>query len=322
MLKVSIILVTYNSENYVLEALNGIQLQTYPYLELIVTDDHSGDKTVEVCRSWLESHSNRFIRTELLTSESNTGIPANCNRGLRNATGDWIKFCAADDMLLPGCIHENVEYISSHTDIKVLFSKVDVYNDSFTSSNFLKTIPIDPFNEDSILAPGRGALSQYKLLLTSDRIPFTPSVFLHRNTLLAINGFDERFRILEDHPLWLNLTKNGYRLSFMDKKTVCYRKHSHSVYNTTTKFLINPYFFLLEDFRKEYTYPFLPADLRLSSRYYWYSVQLFRIKQLNRDTRFNRILLSVLTLYLNPFRYFLYIRKLINKGLSKDEFYR
>lgn len=66
---VSVAVVTYNSSKTVLETLDSIYNQTYPNLELIVSDDCSPDNTVEICREWIAGHSRRFIRTELLTVE-------------------------------------------------------------------------------------------------------------------------------------------------------------------------------------------------------------------------------------------------------------
>jgi len=71
---VSLVVVTYNSACFVAEALESVRVQTWNEIELIITDDNSSDDTVEVCRQWLNANSSRFIRTELLTSEVNTGV--------------------------------------------------------------------------------------------------------------------------------------------------------------------------------------------------------------------------------------------------------
>jgi alpha-1,3-rhamnosyltransferase len=171
------------------------------------------------------------------------------------------------------------------------------------------------------MVSGRSADSQYRMLLTSDRLNYTPSVFLHRKTLLSVGGFDERFRLLEDYPLWLNLTKNGHKLYFMDKVTVNYRRHSGAINNTGVDYLVNPNYFKSDNFRKVYTYPYMPDDIRLNQRFFWYASQVFRLGCLNRNKRSNKFLLNLLTVYLNPIRYFLWLRKKIDKRLKNNEFY-
>jgi len=320
---VSIIIVTYNSSQFVTETLESVSQQTWKGIELIITDDCSEDDTVEVCRNWLNENENknRFFRIEIIKSGKNSGVPANANRGLNAATGDWMAFLAGDDTLKTDYIRDNMTYIASRPEIKVLLSGIEVYQDTFEPQNLLKTTPEDAYNQHSIVTPGRSADSQYRMLLLHDRIHYTPSLFIHREALLSVGGFDERFRLLEDYPLWLNLTKNGYKLYFMDKVTVNYRRHSKSIYNAGNGYLIEPNYFLEEDFRKIYTYPNMPVDIRLNKRFFWYVSQIFRCNWLNRDTKPNRFLLSLLTIYLNPFKYFIMIKKLLNKNLQNNEFY-
>lgn len=61
---VSIIVITYNSEKYVLETLESAKAQTYLNIELIVSDGGSVDNTVEIRRKWLEENKNRFLRVD------------------------------------------------------------------------------------------------------------------------------------------------------------------------------------------------------------------------------------------------------------------
>jgi glycosyltransferase involved in cell wall biosynthesis len=318
---VSIVIVTYNSSRFVIETLESVLKQTWKRLELIITDDCSQDNTVEVCKNWLNANKNAFVFTSIITSEKNTGVPANANRGLKASKGDWLIFLAGDDTLKFDCIENNMSWIASHPEVKVLFSQVEVYKNNIEPQDLITTIPKDPYNPKGIMAPGRSAASQYKMLLRSDKIHYTPSAFLNRQTLMDVGGFDERFKLLEDHPLWLNLTKKGYKLNYLDKVTVNYRRHVDAIHNTGMSYLINPTYFKLERFRKIYTYPYLPADIRLYRQYYWYASQVFRCNWLNRNKMPNRILLDLLTSYLNPFRYYIFIKMLLNKNLKEDEFY-
>ena len=319
---VTIIISTYNSSDFIIETLDSVLCQTYKNIELIITDDSSEDKTVELCNEWLIKHNDRFAESALIHHDLNTGVPANANRGLRAANGEWIKFLGADDTLKPDCIESNMSWIENNPEVKVLFSAIEVYNDTFDINNLLYRTPgNDVYFETSILNPKRDAQSQYKMLLLCDRIHFSPSLFIYRETLLGSGGFDERFRYLEDYPLWLNLTRNGHKLHFMDKVTVNYRRHSTAINNTGKDFLINPNYFRQEEFRKIYTYPFLPLDIRLQQRFDWIVTQIFRFYRINKKKRTTRFLLNLLTIYLNPFKYYIYLKKVVRRELKSNEFY-
>jgi glycosyltransferase involved in cell wall biosynthesis len=318
---VSVIVVTFNSSSFITETLESVYKQSWSEIELIITDDCSDDDTVEICRNWLIKCKERFVKTEIVLTGINTGVPANANRGLRAAKGDWLVFLAGDDTLKSSCIEDNMSWIATHPEIKVLFSYIEVYRDTIKPESLLYIIPRNPFSPDSIMAPGRSAESQYKILLTCDRINFTPSIYLHRETLISVGGYDERFRLLEDHPLWLNLTRSGFKLHFMDKVTVNYRMHSMAINNNGMSFVVNPNYFVNEDFRKVYTYPNLPVDIRLNVRFHWYASQVFRCKLLNQDKIPFRALYTFLTVLINPFRYFIWLKKKLYRDLKNSEFY-
>jgi len=319
---VSVIISTYNSSEFIVETLESVLKQTWSEIELIITDDCSLDDTVQKCDNWINENRQRFTRSLIITSDVNTGVSANANRGLKCAKGDWIKFLGADDTLMEHCIEDNMLWVKSHQEIRVLFSKVNIYSRLFTPETYIYTTQDDTSDPNSIMATGISAESQYKMLLISDRLHYTPSVFLHRETLLSVGGFDERFRLLEDYPLWLNLTRNGNKLNFMNKVTVNYRRHNKAINNVSKSFLINPNYFKLEEFRKVYTYPFLPVDIRFSQRYTWYMSQIFRFRLLNKQVLLSSTLLNVLTVYLNPGRYLIWFNKTLRKELKEDVFYK
>jgi len=318
---VSVIISSYNSSPFIIETLDSVAGQTWKDLELIITDDCSCDETVELCTRWLSEHETRFVRAELLTSIENGGVSANANRGLHAAQGEWIKFLAADDILKASCIEDNMAWIDRNPEVKVLFSQIEIFRNTFEQSNFINTVPGSPYDHKGIFSVDRSAGSQYKMLLLGDRIHFSPSLFIAREILLSIGGFDERFKLLEDYPLWLNLTKNGHKLSLMDKVTVCYRQHSAAINNTTTTFIVNPNYFKTEDFRRLYIYPFLPVDLRLDHKYKWCVSQVFRNEVFNKNNKANKFLMNLLTVYLNPFQYFLWLRRRLDKSLINSEMY-
>ena len=87
----SIIIPIYNSERYLDECLQSIQKQTYPNFEVIMINDGSTDKSIEICKKYIND--NRFK----LINKKNTGVSSSRNIGLNHAHGDYILFIDSDD---------------------------------------------------------------------------------------------------------------------------------------------------------------------------------------------------------------------------------
>ncbi|MGM0945457.1 MAG: glycosyltransferase family 2 protein [Bacteroidota bacterium] len=225
---VSIIVITYNSSKYVLETLESAKAQTYRNIELIISDDGSKDDTVEICKNWLDKNQSRFIRTELIKVDQNTGTSGNCNRGVKAGTGEWIKIIAGDDVFTKDCISLNLDFVQSNKDIKVVHSNSRHYYNTFHEMNFLKEnfLGVNYFRSEKITA-----LEQYRILLRH-HVVNTPTLFISLKALLEIGLFDESIKLIEDWPLVLNLTNKGNKIHYLDINTILYRVHEKSVYNS------------------------------------------------------------------------------------------
>jgi alpha-1,3-rhamnosyltransferase len=241
---VSIIVITYNSSKYVLETLESAKAQTYQNIELIVSDDCSTDNTVEICREWIEKNKERFVRTELITAEKNTGIPANCNRGVRAAQGEWVKFIAGDDILDKKCIENNIVYILKNTSAEIIFSQVLLFKDEIKNSKNSIIYPL----EDETNFFSYDACDQYKKLLTRNFVWSAPSSFIKTDTIKRLRLFNEKYKSIEDYPFWLKATKSNIKLYFFPLVTAYYRQMP-SITKNYNKW-INPEYFI--SFRQFY----------------------------------------------------------------------
>lgn len=308
---VSIIVITYNSEKYVLETLESAKAQTYQNIELIVSDDGSTDSTVEICRKWIEENKDRFVRAELLTVEKNTGIPANCNRGVISANGEWIKFIAADDMLYESAILDYIQYSVEHIYVDLMYSFSNRYIEVFSESNFFgifpSCIPLY-FVGDNISAE-----RQYLMLLRGNIIN-TPTVFLKKRLIIEVGGFDESFKFLEDYPMWLKLTRAGHKFHFMPKVTVKHRYHKNATDSFISNQLFKSNYFLNESFRKVYVYPNLNIIEKCMEQYKYYLRKVFNHIGLNKKIYICIIIDLLFTKYLNPFVYLNYFYRFYCKN--------
>ncbi len=100
--KVSIIIPFYNVEKYISDCLNSVFNQTYNNIEVIIIDDASTDKSVAIVKSFMQAN----YDVTLLQSEEHHGIGYNRNLGLSLATGDYIAFVDADDIIRPDMIEK------------------------------------------------------------------------------------------------------------------------------------------------------------------------------------------------------------------------
>ena len=249
---VSVIVVTYNSSKFVIETLDSIYNQTYSNIELIISDDCSTDKTIEICKHWINENKIRFKNVEIITSEKNTGIPANCNRGYAKANGEWIKEIAGDDCLYPNAIEKYINYVNSHN-TEILFSSMDIFQNNFEESSKIKShlspSPIFKFNKAK-------ASEQFKLLTLGNAI-YAPSIFIKKELFERVDKYDEEIRLCEDWPMWLKITQKGYVFHYLDDVLVKYRKYNESTWGkqtTTKKYIITD----KEDLINErYIYPYV-----------------------------------------------------------------
>lgn len=223
-LLVSVPVITYNSSKFVLETLESIKAQTYQNIELIISDDCSTDNTIELCRKWVEENKERFVRTQIITSELNTGVSANLNRAEAACQGEWVKGIAGDDLLTPNCIADCVEYVQQNTNIIYLFGRIEAFGASEEQNrHFAENVFDYSFFDLDI----DGQLE--RLVFGSNCVPASTCFYNRQKAIdLGIRN-DERIPLLEDWPKWINILEKGVKLEFMDKTLVKYRIHNTSI---------------------------------------------------------------------------------------------
>ena len=221
---VSVPVITYNSSKFVLETLESIKAQTYQNIELIISDDCSTDNTIELCQKWVEQNKDRFIRTQIITAETNTGVSANLNRAENVCRGEWVKTIAGDDILMPDCIDIYIKYILEHPDVVYIFGRVEVFGSTKERNCFYaeKVFNYNFFSLDSKM--------QYEQLMLGENCIPAPTCFYNRlhSKFLEVQN-DEKVPMLEDWPRWIQLLEKGVKFHFVDKIVVGYRIHNNSL---------------------------------------------------------------------------------------------
>jgi glycosyltransferase involved in cell wall biosynthesis len=203
---VSILVLAYNSSETIIETLESIKNQDYRPLELVICDDSSKDNTVETCEMWIHKHGKNFASVKIARMAKNAGIPFNLNNGLKQAKGRWAKLIAGDDLLLPSCISDNMNYIASaDKDIFFLYSKLRSFRMTDGHMVFL-----DFNNDEYDYIKGLEKLDssgQYRKLLKRD-ILLSPTIFMHTETFKKSAEQTNAYPI-EDWPMRLRVAGLG-----------------------------------------------------------------------------------------------------------------
>lgn len=109
-MKLSIITVAFNAESSILRTVNSVRRNKNNDIEYIVIDGKSSDSTLQILDD------NRDI-IDVLISEKDNGIYDALNKGIRNASGDYVMLLAADDELLDGSLIRVFDTLHSDTDV-------------------------------------------------------------------------------------------------------------------------------------------------------------------------------------------------------------
>ncbi|MBM7543085.1 CDP-glycerol glycerophosphotransferase family protein [Amphibacillus cookii] len=105
-MKISLIIPVYNTELYLKDCLTSIINQTYPYLEIIIIDDASDDKSVEIINDFMK----RDPRIKMFQNRQTLGVAASRNIGLQQMTGDYVFFLDSDDFLDRQALEKLIRY--------------------------------------------------------------------------------------------------------------------------------------------------------------------------------------------------------------------
>lgn len=183
---VSVIIPCYNVAEYIEECLDSVYNQTYPYIEVIVVDNNSGDGTLELVKDYREINHTQLI----IIHEKNQGLSFARNAGLKIAKGSWIQFLDADDLLLPEKIERQLRLINNGIDFicgATIERRVD-------KSEFV----LKPISHDLT-----GLLIGYRSLGSSC------SNLWRKSALIEVGGFNSDRRFGEEYELMFRLIKEG-----------------------------------------------------------------------------------------------------------------
>lgn len=139
MVSISVIVPVYKVESYIEKCIYSLLAQTFNDFEIILVDDCSPDRSIELAKQILESQSQ--IPYQIISKEKNEGLSAARNTAIKNSNGKYLLFVDSDDWIEKKTLQKLFETVVSTEAGIVVFRIQEVYDDGITESKVIKSLP-------------------------------------------------------------------------------------------------------------------------------------------------------------------------------------
>ena len=201
--KISVLLPVYNAENFIAESIQSILDQTEPDFELLVIDDCSTDRSLEIIEGFQDP------RIILRKKKSNSGYTESLNWGIDQARGKYIARMDADDISLPQRFEKQLLFLEQNQLVAMCGTEALV-----EGSNLKFNYPCEP---EAI---------QANLLLGSSLIH--PSI-MGKTDIFKAYKYDILKEPAEDYDLFTRLAAKGIQLANLEEPLLIYRVHTNQI---------------------------------------------------------------------------------------------
>ncbi|SDX58500.1 glycosyltransferase family 2 protein [Salimicrobium album] len=251
---VTVFIPMFNAEKYIQDTLESILNQSYKNLEVLVVDDGSSDRSVEIVKSYTDN------RIRVVVNEENKGIPYTRNVGLSLSSGKYMAIMDADDESIPERIREQVSYMEENPDIDAVGS----YYRAKGSNN------------SRIMKAYHTSWEEIRIQLMFNN-QLGNSTAMIRMATVRDNGltYNESYYVSQDYEFWSQLSKVG-RIEILPKVLVDYRT-GHS--NATNASLSNKMFerkILIDGIHKDllehYGFHFSDEEVQVFNNFFFLNV--------------------------------------------------
>ncbi len=210
-MRVSIIMPAYNREKFISAAVDSVLAQTFRDWELVIVDDGSSDRTVEIARGFERKHPEQ-IR---VLSQPNSGVSVARNTAIRAARGTHFAFLDSDDLWPATKLERQAALFARRPDLVFVYSGYLLIDEA---GRPIREIMPDPRFQGHI----------QELLWIEDNDILGPTLMIGREPLIKVGLFDERLQGAENVDLRLKLARLG-PVAFVNEVLYKYRKHDDSL---------------------------------------------------------------------------------------------
>jgi len=211
---VSVGIITYNQKEYLKECIESVLKQDYPNIEIVIGDDGSTDGTQEMLKEYDKKFPGKF---KLILSKNNEGITKNQNKVANLCKGKYIAWMGGDDLILPGKIKKQVDYMESNPNCAICYHNLEVFD-----SNTGKIIKY--FNNKKNSYEG------------DIRVCIKHGTFNGACSNMVRNldvKFNESIPVASDWLYWIDILSYGGTINYINEVLGKYRRHNNNVTKET-----------------------------------------------------------------------------------------
>jgi glycosyltransferase involved in cell wall biosynthesis len=207
---VSVVMPVYNSENYIVEAIESILNQTYKNFEFIIINDGSTDKTLDI----IKKYAKKDKRIKVVNNEKNLKICKSLNKGILLSKGKYIARADGDDISLKNRFKEQIEFLEKNKDVGVVGGYMQIFNGETG-----KNISIRRYETDD---------KKLKKNIFFYSPLSHPTVVFRKEVFNKLGMYDENYHDCEDLELWFRIGSK-YKFANIPKILIKYRYHPNSI---------------------------------------------------------------------------------------------
>lgn len=209
MIKVSIIIIAYNSEDFIRQCIASVLENLPVYSEVMVLDNNSQDKTVDILNEFLP-------RIQLIKSAENLGFARGNNRAVRKAKGEYLFFLNPDTEINSGVINELVKFYGNTKDAGIVAPKLVMSDGQIQPS--VKNLPTVWGALKEFILGIKNAYSEYVPQAEnpiSVEYVYGAAILIKKELFVKLGGFDEKyFLYYEDADLCKKVLSLGKRVYY------------------------------------------------------------------------------------------------------------
>lgn len=190
---VSAIMIFFDAERFIDEAIASVFAQTWRNWELLLVDDGSTDRSSAIARTWADRHPER-VRYLEHPGHVNLGMSVSRNLGIGHARGDYVGFLDADDVWLPHKLAMHTGILEAHPDVAMVYGPSEYWHGwtgraEDARRDHYGDVGVAP---DTVVEPP-GLLTQ-ALENEGGTMPGICSLLVRREAFAQIGGFEKEFR--------------------------------------------------------------------------------------------------------------------------------
>lgn len=214
----TVIVLLYNNAQFIRECIDSILIQEYPNIEIIVVDDGSKQFDHEGIQNYIAEHKKGNISNILVhQNEHNFGTVKSANWAIKKSEGQYIKLIAADDALYD---RNSLTKAAKALDVSpcgiVTGDVMNCDKDLHPIGKYKKSLP-EKLNH---LEPRE----VFKRLCVHNDV-VAGGFFFKKSFFKKYGLYDESYRLMEDWPTWLHVTKRGCRIAYSRFYAIKYRSN-------------------------------------------------------------------------------------------------